>query len=130
LWQIGGSCINAKAAKCVEGTWNVNHGHDFASNGNIVFFNNTTSGGSRVLELAIAESDTSISISEVAEYSPGLVSGVLGDVQRLPNGNTLVTFSMAGQIIEVDAEWSVVQTLRSSFGYANWRETLYGPPPR
>jgi hypothetical protein len=55
-------------------------------------------------------------------------SGVLGDVQRLPNGNTLVTFSTGGEIVEVDAAWNTIQTLQSNFGYANWRETLYGPP--
>jgi len=46
-------------------------------------------------------------------------------------GNTLVTFSNNGLIQELDSSWSVVQTLSAStLGYAEWRETLYGPPAR
>ena len=58
---------------------------------------------------------------------------MLGDVQRLPNGNTLVTYSTKGLIQELDSSWNIVQTLKSSsnsYGYADWRETLYGPPLR
>jgi len=43
----------------------------------------------------------------------------------------LVTFSNNGLIQELDSSWNVVQSLSaSSFGYADWRETLYGGPPR
>ena len=51
-------------------------------------------------------------------------------MQRLPNGNTLITYSTDGVILEVDPSWATVQTLTGSYGYADWRETLYGPPPR
>ena len=58
----------------------------------------------------------------------------MGDVQRLPNGNTIVGFSTKGVLHEVDASGSVVQTLTwplgASFGYVEKRATLYGPPPR
>ena len=37
---------------------------------------------------------------------------VMGDVQRLSNGNTIIAFSTKGQIIEVDAGGTVLQTLR------------------
>jgi hypothetical protein len=33
-------------------------------------------------------------------------------------------------ILEVDSSWATVQTLKGSFGYSSWRETLYGPPTR
>jgi hypothetical protein len=51
-------------------------------------------------------------------------------VQRLPNGNTLITSSNGGVIQEVDSSWNTVQSIKGTFGYADWRETLYGPPPR
>ena len=52
---------------------------------------------------------------------------------HLPSGKTLITYSNEGLIEEVDSSssWAVVQTLKaSSFDYTDWRETLYGPPPR
>ncbi len=54
----------------------------------------------------------------------------LGDVQRLPGGNTLVTYSTDGTIVELDSNWNEVQSFSSRFGYSNWRATLYGPPLR
>ena len=70
-------------------------------------------------------------ISCLAERTSKSHSDSLGDAQRLPNGNTIAVLSNDGLIEEVDSSWSVVQTLEaSSFGYADWRETLYGPPPR
>jgi len=131
LWQIGGACDSAVAPKCAPGTWIVNHGHDFAANGDIVIFNNNVAGSiAHILEFNIAETDTAISTSLVEDFAPGYLGVVLGDVQRLPNGNTLVTFSTAGQIVEVDPSWNVVRSLTGNFGYADWRATLYGPPAR
>jgi hypothetical protein len=135
LWQFGGNCSGAPAAKCVAGTWSVNHGHHVLDNGNFLFFSNgayRSTTPSTALEYSLGTSGT-MQASLVKSYasSTGAHSDSLGDVQRLPNGNTLVTFSNDGLIEEVDPSWSIVQKLEaSSFGYADWRETLYGPPPR
>ena len=108
----------------------MNHGHDFdANNGNLLVFNNGQSGYAHVLELKISDSD-SFGITTVKDYTSGNSSNSLGDVQRLSNGNTLITYSNAGIILEVDSSWNTVQTLKGSFGFADWRETLYGPPER
>jgi hypothetical protein len=48
----------------------------------------------------------------------------------LPGGNTLVTYSNAGTIVELDPSWNVVQTFTVRAGYSNWRPALYGPPLR
>jgi hypothetical protein len=70
------------------------------------------------------------SASQVWTYQAG-GSLVLGDVQRLANGNTLITYSTNGLIHEVDDAKNVVRQLSgSSFGYADQRPTLYGPPAR
>ncbi len=131
VWQIGGSCTGAKAPKCAAGAWMVNHGHDFDhKSGNLLIFNNGSSGSAHVLELGLTETASAISYTQVKDFSSGVSSNVLGDVQRLPNGNTLVTYTTSGQMIEVDPSWNTVQTLKGSFGYADWRETLYGPPGR
>ena len=135
VWQFGGDCSGAPAPKCVSGTWSTNHGHQVLDNGNFLFFNNgayRSTTPSAVLEYSMSTSAT-MQASLVKSYSSASKShsDSLGDVQRLPNGNTLVVFSNDGLIEEVDSSWTVVQTLEaSSFGYADWRETLYGPPPR
>jgi hypothetical protein len=74
-----------------------------------------------------------MSATQVMSYksSSNTHSDSMGDVQRLANGNTLVTFSNTGLIHEVDSSGKVVQTLSGgSFGYSEWRQTLYGPPER
>ena len=66
---------------------------------------------------------------EVFRYDPGIFSVWYGDVQRLPAGNTLVTFSMPGVMHEVDPDGNLVMTIRGDiFTYAEWRSALYGPP--
>jgi hypothetical protein len=66
------------------------------------------------------------------EYSvTDLITMRLGDVQRLPNGNTLVVYSDEGDMREVTPDGDIVQILTAPmFGYASFRESLYGPPLR
>jgi Arylsulfotransferase (ASST) len=132
LWQFGGSCDGAPAgvSDCVPESWQVNHGHDLLDDGTLLVFNNNTSGPSDVREFKLSELDT-LSATPVKDFTWGdLSSPVLGDVQRLPNGNTLIAYSVAGEILEVDPSWAPVQTITGSYGYVDWRETLYGPPAR
>ena len=53
-----------------------------------------------------------------------------GDVQRLSNGNTIITYSTSSQMQMVDANDTVVLDIKGSgsFGYVEFRESLYGPP--
>jgi hypothetical protein len=132
LWQFGGSCTGAPAPKCIAGNWKVNHGHDMMDDGTFLFFNNGQSGASTAFFYKITETGTfAATPADPPSYSPGTTSSVLGDVQRLPNGNTLVSFSTATVIHEIDpTAKNLVQTISGPGGYAEWRETLYGPPPR
>jgi len=131
-WQLGGSCANAPAgaSNCVEGTWQVNHGHHLLDDGTMLLFNNGESAPATVREFQLDTAGT-FSATEVKDFTyEGQGNPVLGDVQRLPNGNTLITFSDAGKVVEVDPSWTPVQTLSGAWAYADWRETLYGPPAR
>jgi hypothetical protein len=129
VWQLGGTCSGAPATKCVAGDWKVNHGHDMLEDGTFLLFNNGTSGASAVMEYKITEGGT-FAATKSWEYKPGTSSNVLGDVQRLPNGNTLVTFSTASIIHEIDPQRTLIQSFNGPGGYAEWRPTLYGPPAR
>jgi hypothetical protein len=76
---------------------------------------------------------TTMTATKIWSYQAlGLNDTVLGDAQRLPNGNTMVDFSTQGSIQEVDADGHLLQEIRTvtNFGYLQKRATLYGPPPR
>ena len=134
LWHFLGSCDGAPGSKCAEGDLVGNHGHHLLDDGSFLFFK----AGFSVYpayEYHLSEGDDSLSASETWSYDPGEASSmVLGDIQRLPNGNTLIVYSTDGEMRELSPEGDTVQTLlangRVTFGYATFRETLYGPPPR
>lgn len=109
----------------------------------LLFNNNTrtvtegppgTGDGSIVMELALDPSSHSVAMVWSYKADPGVQNDVMGDVQRLPNGNTLVAFSTKGVVQEVDAAGVLLQEwtwpLGASLGYVEKRATLYGPPPR
>lgn len=127
VWQFGGS--NPVGDFISGGTWQVNHGHHLLDDGTLLIFNNGMGGQSPVIGYQL-NAESSKTADEVFRYSGGS-SAVLGDVQRLPNGNTLVTYSVSGIIQEVTPQSTVVQSYTTdSLGYSMWRPTLYGPPPK
>lgn len=130
-WQLGGSCDAAPAGvRCAPIAWDVVHGHHALEDGTFVVFNNTYTDVSHVYEFELDATLTSFSASIVKNYQGSALSNNLGDVQRLPGGNTLVTYASDGKLVELDPDWNEVQTLTVRTGYTNWRPTLYGPPPR
>ena len=131
-WQLGGVCDNAPTGNhCSPQSWQVNHGHHLLDDGTLLLFNNTeTDGVAHVLEYQLSNTPGALSATLIRDYAGTAASATLGDVQRLPGGNTLVTYSNGGVIVELDPSWNAVQTLTVRVGYANWRPTLYGPPLR
>jgi hypothetical protein len=110
-----------------NGSWGgTQHGHQLLDASILVFANK----GGGAMASDFIEYD--LMGREIARYTGGGFSANLGDVQRLPGGNTLVTYSNDGLIREIDAQRNVVLEIdggNSSFGYSLWRESLYGPPP-
>ena len=98
--------------------------------GTFYLFNNGTSGASTVRGFKLNTS--SMTATSSFTYSGSTITSmVLGDVQSLPNGNILVTGSTSGQLTEVTTGSQVVATFKfSSLGYSEYRDSLYGPPPR
>jgi hypothetical protein len=103
------------------------HGHQMLQDSILVFANDGAGGGnSAALEFSLADG------SEIFRYVSGEFTANLGDVQRLPGGNTLVTYSNVGIVHEVDASGVLVMQYDvpdSALGYSLFRPTLYGPPP-
>jgi len=93
-----------------------------------------TGDGSIVMELSLDL--TAMTATEIWSYKadPGIPNEILGDVRRLPNGNTIVAYSTKGVLHEVAPDGTLLQEwtwpLGASFGYVEKRATLYGPPPR
>ena len=130
-WQLGGLCDNAPAgSRCSPQDWQVVHGHHLLEDGTLVLFNNTYTTVSHVFELKLNATPSSFAATLVKNYAGNGLSTTMGDVQRLPGGNTLVTYATDGKLVELDSSWNVVQTLAVRVGYSNWRPTLYGPPQR
>jgi hypothetical protein len=131
LWQLGGDCSAAPAgAACAEQDWEVVHGHHLLEDGTFVLFDNGTTGPSHVQEFSLSEANGSFTPKLVHDYAGTEASNNLGDVQRLPGGNTLVTYSTDAKLVELGPDWNEVQTFSVRAGYASWRSTLYGPPER
>jgi hypothetical protein len=102
------------------------HGHHLLENSMLVYANRY--GGA----MSSAAVEYTFDGEQIFFYESGDFSANLGDVQRLPGGNTLVTFSNDSLIHEVDADGNLVLEIDGggdAMGYALWRETLYGPPP-
>ena len=103
----------------------VQHGHQLLDNSIIIFANSGSSGS------ASAAIEYGLDGSLIKKFTSGGYTQNLGDVQRLPGGNTLITYGNGYKIQEVDSSGNLVLEITggtSSFGYAEWRESLYGAP--
>ena len=130
-WQLGGVCDDAPAGGgCSPQAWEVIQGHHLLEDGTLVLFNNRSVGRAQVLEFRLDSAAGPLSATLVSDHAGTATSSNLGDVQRLPHGNTLSTSSAVGEIIEVDSDGREVQTFSVRIRYTSWRPTLHGPPLR
>jgi len=132
-WVLGGGVDSTFSGS--GNVWSRQHGHHFLPPDRLLFFNNQTAAEktSRALEVVL---DFGAGIATYApfEYAiTGLASQVLGDVRRLPNGNTLVTYSVgSGLLHEVDPYGERVRAIDlpgGACGYTDFRESLYAIAP-
>jgi hypothetical protein len=108
------------------------HQHQFEiSSGRLLVFDNEGAPGSesRVLEYAF-DPDTESAVETWSYFAtPSIFSFVLGDVARMPGGDTLVTWSSSGQVDRVSPEgelrWRINTELGVVFGFNVPTETLY-----
>ncbi len=98
---------SGKVVWAARGPWRAQHDPSFLDNGHLLLFDNFGSPrGSRVLEY-----DPAIQAfpwSYPAENGTPFFSHIRGMSQRLPNGNTLIVNSDAGEVFEVTPSREVV----------------------
>ena len=133
LWLM--SSQNSSNATVTGINWVNQHGMHIIDESHLLFFNNSTGPNATAIEVELSLNGAIGTATEVWSYSSDLTVQILGDAQRLSNGNTLITFSTAGEIREVNPAGTVLQTIKpvgsgNLFGFAEKRRSLYGPPPR
>lgn len=140
VWVLGGGANNSfDQGGGGASTFAGNYNFHLLGVDRLLFFNNGTQGAlvdgvaaaARELQLDLAAKTT----TEVWSYkaTPSIYSPILGDTQRLTNGNTLIAYA-TGVVHEVDAAGRLLQELTwpagKRLGYVTHRASLYGPPPR
>jgi hypothetical protein len=132
VWVM--SSQNASKATITGLTWVNEHNFHIIDDSHLLFFNNGTGPNATAIEAELSLTDGGGSATEIWSYPSTITVQYMGDVQRLQNGNTLVTYSSAGEIREVSPEGELLQTLSigsgTLSGFSEKRTTLYGPPPR
>lgn len=118
------------------GDWHVQHGHHFYSDDKLVVFANESRGGAAILHYTITGKVAALDW----KYAGAGTSDIQGDVQRLPNGNFLVTANLSNTMVEIgpDGRTEIGRYVLQGpvgplygFTYSSHRPSLYGsPPPR
>lgn len=125
--------LNGPASDFTGTSWARQHGiHILSENHMMVFSNGDFGGATKVFELQL---DTDAMTAETLwTYEDGPSTPFGGDVQRLPNGNTLIAYSSTGEIHEVDPDGQLVQKLvwpeDNPVGYTTVQDSMYTESPR
>jgi hypothetical protein len=146
VWVLGGGLGGVTSSFTGDSWLGGEHGVHLLALDDILLFNNNSTmaaggttplggsgDGSIALELKLdLTGKTATRIWSYKASGTAYQNDVMGDVERLPNGNTLIAYSNKGLIREVDGSGAVLQELKTpkNFGYIEKRATLYGPPPR
>ncbi|MBN2576483.1 MAG: aryl-sulfate sulfotransferase [Deltaproteobacteria bacterium] len=140
VWRVNGKTPTISGVSWGGG----NHGiHVLAPDQVLVFVNNSRTStyggpndgkgdGSIALEFKVDEAAKSATTVWSYKANPGIQVDILGDLQRMPNGNTIVGYSTKGMLHEVDENGTLLEEWMwpsgATFGYIEKRATLYGPP--
>jgi hypothetical protein len=135
VWILGGGGANQFTGS--GATWERQHNlHVLDANHLLIFNNGPMSGGSGSVAFEIELDTGSMTATRGWEYTanPTISNPIMGDAQRLDNGNTLVTYSYQGIVHEVSPDGELLQSLSwgigGAIGYSMKRASLYGPPPK
>ncbi len=105
------------------GLWVMNQEHDASllANGHVLVFDNGQyvrgfPSSSMVLEIDPKTGSIVWSFPERRDAFSRLYSSIMGGAQRLPNGDTLITYAVPGRVLEVTPDGNIVWDFRLSSG--------------
>jgi hypothetical protein len=131
VWRLGGKRDQFGFAECCAPMFARQHGVRVASDGSIVFLDNSgTAGDSRVRRILVNAPLHRAEPEGAFSASPPAVAGLGGSVQELPSGNLLVAFGDGRRVQEFDSTGRVVWRLDGDPGYvfrAQRIRSLYAP---
>ena len=99
----------------MTGMWSWQHEPVLLPNGNMLLFDNQGAGGGRSKVIEFNPMTQTIEWFYAGDTEGGFFSEALGSVQRLPNGNTLITDSETGEAFEVTTDKVVVWRYRTPY---------------
>lgn len=128
-WILGGPVADLQDAQGETALLSRPHQPVWEGDGLLVFDNGERSRrDSRVLELSLDLEAGLVQTSWSWSPDPTRFCFAMGDVQRLPDGSTLVDYSSVGIMDQVSAEgdvlWHMDAEDPSVFGYADWLPSL------
>jgi hypothetical protein len=128
VWGLNGD------ASTISGTnWVHEHGVHVLAPDDLIVFSNGDGGAQKSLVFELKLDLTAKTATELWRYDANLNTTFGGDVQKLSNGNLLITYSSSGIIQELDPDRNLVQEVTFSIGntlaYTERRTSLYGGPP-
>ncbi len=116
-WQLGGS---APLGTHIAADLEENYGHQLLDGALLVYARGQSG---RALEFSLTGGEL-----PSWGYEPGVEANALGDVARLSDGSTLLSY--LGSVEQVSADGTRVLLMEGveQLGYISYRELLYGPP--
>ena len=129
VWALGGEYSDFALSDGSTALFHHQHQFELLDDGIVVFDNGLVeTQDSRVVQYRLDPEQGLATRVWERHAQPALFCAALGDVDRLDNGNTLITWSSAGQLEEVnpagDVVWRVRAELGAAFAFTRHRKAL------
>lgn len=119
IWQVGGRLGQFTILKDPLGLFSGQHCVQVLDNGHLLMYDNGLRHNpphTRAVEYALDLDRKTATMVWEYEPNPAIFTPIVGSVQRLGSGNTLVGFGLVGQMHEVDAQSRVIGNATFSVG--------------
>jgi len=111
IWRLGGTKSDFRFVNDPLNGFSAQHTARVQPNGNLMLFDNGTrhpTPESRAVEYALDLTGKTATMIWEFRHVPPIYTPYVGQVQRLANGNTVISFAQAGNVTEIDASRNVL----------------------